>query len=180
MATFLGGHPWYWYVLWNLGAFCVAFVPHSFLEWLAHRFILHSKAIVRFAYEEHDQQHHEFYGHDESFSVQGFDYGRDFNVREWLLFLVFIMPMWAGVEFWSGRPILVGTFAAACVYLHAFNVVHRHFHAPSGSWLERRGFFTFLRRHHRLHHERTNRNLNVVFPLADLLLGTLATRPRQE
>lgn len=178
MPTFQGGHPWYWYVLWNLGAFAVAFFPHSIVEWIAHRFLLHSKALVRFAYEEHDQRHHERFGHDASFAVSGTEYGRDFNVRDWFLFLIFIMPLWAGLEWGIGKPILLGTFAAACVYLHAFNVIHRHFHAPTGGWLERRAFYSFLREHHRLHHRVRHRNLNVVFPLADLLLGTRLSRPR--
>lgn len=176
MPTFQALHPWYEYVLWNLGAFVVAFFPHSFFEWIAHRFILHSKAIVRFAYEEHDRQHHEQYRHDASFEAPGLDYGVDFSVRDWLLFLVFIMPLWAAVEVWTGKPILIGTFAAACVYLHAFNVIHRHFHAPDGGWLERRGFYLFLHRHHRLHHKQRNRNLNVVFPFADLCLRTLVRK----
>ena len=172
MPTLDGSLPWYIYALWNLGAFALAFLPHSIFEWIAHRFILHSKAIVRFAYEEHDRQHHQQYLHDASFAVPGMDYGRDFNLRDWLLFLGFIMPLWAGVEYWTGKPILLGTFVAACCYLHAFNVIHRHFHAPTGGWLERRMIYRYLHEHHRLHHARTNRNLNVVFPFADLVLGT--------
>ncbi len=161
--------PW---ILWNLGAFLVAWFPHSILEWISHRFVLHSPAIVRFAYNEHDRRHHVIYSYDSSFSRPDPGYGRDFNLRDWVLFLAFVMPAWAGLEVWIGKPILAGTFLAACAYLHAFNVVHRHFHAPSGGWLERRGFFLALRRHHQLHHARFDRNLNVVFPFADWLLRT--------
>lgn len=178
MLTFISGHPWYWYVLWNLGAFFFAFFPHSFLEWIAHRFILHSKAIISFAYEEHDQQHHEQYGHGETFAVPKFEYGRDFNLRDWLLFLGFILPMWAVLEWYViHRPIMIGVFVSACAYLHAFNVIHRHFHAPTGTWLERTAVYRFLHEHHRLHHQRRRRNLNVVFPFADFCLRTLLRRP---
>lgn len=176
MPTLSGTHPWFLYVLWNLGAFFVVLLPHSFFEWIAHRFILHSKAIIRFAYEEHDQEHHEEYGHDHTFAVPRRDYGIDFNVRDWFLFLGFIMPLWAGVELWIGKPILVGAFLSACAYLHAFNVIHRHFHAPTGSWLESTSVYWFLHEHHRLHHRLRHRNLNVVFPFADLCLRTLVRR----
>lgn len=170
------GNPVYVYLLWNLGVFFVAWLPHSFLEWLSHRFILHSKAIVRFAYQEHDQRHHEEYGHGDTFHVPGRDYGRDFNLRDWALFLAFVMPLWAGLEWWTGKPLLIGAFLSACAYLHTFNVIHRHFHAPNGSWLEGCAVYRFLHEHHRMHHKVRHRNLNVVFPFADLCLGTLVTK----
>ncbi len=166
--------PWWVYALWNLGAFLFSFIPNSFMEWTAHRFILHSKAIVKFAYEEHDQNHHYEYLGGSTFSIPGKDYGVDFGVRDWLLFIVFVMPMWAGVEYLSGKPILLGTAISTCLWLHMFNVVHRHFHAPNGAWIERTAYYKFLMRHHRRHHMNTATNFNVAFlPIADWALGTL-------
>jgi len=53
-------------------------------------------------------------------------------------------------------------------------VIHRHFHAPDGSWIERTWYYSFLKRHHREHHRNTRKNYNVAFfPIADFLLGTL-------
>jgi sterol desaturase/sphingolipid hydroxylase (fatty acid hydroxylase superfamily) len=48
-------------------------------------------------------------------------------------------------------------------------------HKPTLAWLERSRPFRFIERHHRIHHVRMNRNLNVLLPLADLVLGTLVT-----
>jgi hypothetical protein len=174
MATFRLDHPWTWYVLWNAAAFAVAFIPNSFIEWLSHRFVLHSKAIVRFGYEEHDRTHHVIYRSDGSFSVPGLDYGIDFRFRDWFLFLVIVVPAWIGVELATGRPLVVGATLASMLWLQTFNVLHRAFHAPSGSWIERTRYFRFLREHHRGHHADPSKNLNVAFPpLADLVFGTL-------
>jgi hypothetical protein len=179
MPTFRFDHPWTWYALWNLGVFFVALIPHSFMEWMSHRFVLHSKVIVKFAYEEHDQVHHHKYGADETFGIPGLDYGIDFRFRDWLIFLVIIMPMWAALEYWTGKPLLLGAFACACLWLHMFNVIHRHFHAPDGGWLERTWYYRFLREHHRRHHRNPKKNLNVAFlPIADFFLGTYDRDPR--
>jgi hypothetical protein len=162
------------YALWTVATFVGSFVPHSFMEWVSHRFVLHSKAIVKFAYEEHDQAHHKEYGPDETFCVPGKDYGVDFHVRDWLIFLVIVMPMWAGVEVLTGKPLMLGALCSALLWLQTFNVIHRHFHAPDGSWFERTWYFKYLREHHRKHHADTKVNLNVAFPpLTDFILRTL-------
>lgn len=179
MPTFTFDQPWWWYVLWNLGAFAVSLVPHSIMEWAAHRFVLHSKAIVKFAYDEHDQSHHRVYLANESFSVPGLDYGVDFHLRDWALFLGFVMPLWAVAEYLTGRPLMIGAGLSAALWLQTFNVVHRHFHAPTGSWIERTWFFGVLKRHHFEHHRDPKKNYNVAFlPIADLLFGTYSRGPR--
>lgn len=161
------------YVLWNLGVFFVSFIPNSFVEWLSHRFVLHSKAIVSFAYEEHDRQHHRVYLADQSFSMPGFDYGVDFHLRDWLLFLVMVIPMWVGVEWLVGRPLLVGASLSTLCWLQMFNVLHKHYHVPTGAWFERTRYYRFLIGHHRKHHEDTRVNFNVCFvPIADWVLRT--------
>lgn len=162
------------YALWTVGAFAVSLIPHSIMEWLAHRFVLHSQAIVKFAYQEHDQNHHQQYGPDETFGVPGFDYGVDFHVRDWFLFLTFVMPFWASVEYLAGKPLMIGALTSAMMWLQTFNVIHRHFHAPNGSWIERTWYYEVLKRHHREHHRNPRKNFNVAFfPIADFLLGTL-------
>ena len=173
MPTWTFEGPWWVYALWNLGVFALSFIPNSFMEWITHRFILHSKAIVRFAYEEHDQAHHKEYLADSSFGVPGKDYGVDFGVRDWLMFIVVIMPAWAGIEYFSGKPILIGAALSTCLWLQMFNVIHRHFHAPTGGWIERTWYYRVLHRNHFQHHRDTATNFNVCFfPVADVVLGT--------
>lgn len=167
------------YALWTAAALLGSVVPHSIMEWLSHRFVLHSKAIVKFAYEEHDQDHHKKYGADETFGIPGLDYGVDFRFRDWLLFLAFVMPIWAGVEYLTGKPLMVGAFVCAVSWLQTFNVIHRHFHAPDGSWIEQTWYYNMLKRHHREHHRNLRKNYNVAFfPIADFLFGTYSRGAR--
>ena len=49
-------------------------------------------------------------------------------------------------------------------------------HKPRVAFIERSRWFQFLKKHHRIHHVYMNRNLNVLVPLADLVLGTLVTK----
>lgn len=174
MPSFNLDHGVAYYVLWNAAFFAASFIPHSFMEWISHRFVLHSKAIVKLPYEEHDQTHHVQYGPDETFGVPGMDYGVDFKVRDWFLFLVFVIPFWIGVEVLTKKPLMIGTTLAALLWLHLFNVIHRHFHAPNSGWLERTWYYSVLKRHHREHHRDPRKNFNVAFfPIADFVLGTL-------
>src|SRR5262249_25622222 len=50
---------------------------------------------------------------------------------------------------------------------------HYLMHKPSIPFIERSAFFRFLKKHHQIHHVHMDRNLNVLLPVADLLLGTL-------
>jgi sterol desaturase/sphingolipid hydroxylase (fatty acid hydroxylase superfamily) len=52
-------------------------------------------------------------------------------------------------------------------------------HKPTMPWIERAGFFRFIKNHHRLHHVYMGKNFNVVLPLADVLLGTLVLNDPQ-
>ena len=165
---------WEEILLWNLLAYVVSFIPHSFVEWLSHRFVLHSKAIVSFAYEEHDQQHHQQHRGDETFIAPSLLDGPDFRPRDWALFISVVMPIWVGIEFLAGKPVVIGAFLSVVSWLWMFDVLHRRYHFPRGSWIERTGFFKYLREHHRLHHVDPTRNMNVCFyPIADFVLRTM-------
>lgn len=176
MPTWNYSESWMLYVAWNAAAFAVSFIPHSFVEWLAHRFVLHSKAIVKFAYEEHDRAHHVEYGPDHTFHVQHGKpaYGTDFTLRDFALFLAFMLPIWIGIEFLIKRPVVVGGIASVLLWLNMFNYLHRLYHEPRGAWIEGTRYFRYLKGHHREHHADTSKNLNVsFFPIADLTLRTL-------
>ena len=71
----------------------------------------------------------------------------------------------------------IGGSLAILSYLGMFDILHWCFHVPKGRWFERFGPFRWIKRHHLLHHKYQTRNFNVVFPLADLCLGTLVRKP---
>jgi sterol desaturase/sphingolipid hydroxylase (fatty acid hydroxylase superfamily) len=69
------------------------------------------------------------------------------------------------------------TFAVTMgIYYAGYESLHFLMHKPSVPFIERSRPFQFIKRHHRIHHFHMNRNLNVLLPLADLVLGTLVTQ----
>lgn len=176
IPTFRMDTAWHVFLLWNLGAYAVSFIPHSFFEWIAHRFFLHSPVILKFPYQEHDRVHHVIHRADLTFHLpkDAPPYDKDFHFRDFCLFIFTVMPIWYGVEFLIQKPIMIGAFLSVLTWLNMFNWLHRLYHEPKGSWIEHTRYFQYLKAHHRAHHETTSRNLNVsFFPIADFFLRTL-------
>jgi hypothetical protein len=72
-----------------------------------------------------------------------------------------------------------GFFINYCVsmcYYGVYELIHWCMHLPKQRGVEHRGWFVKLNGHHILHHRHTNKNYNVVLPLADLLFGTILFR----
>ncbi len=70
---------------------------------------------------------------------------------------------------------LVAFSVTALGYYLGYESMHYFMHKPRLDFVERSRWFKFLKRHHQIHHVHMNRNLNVLVPLADLVLGTLVT-----
>ncbi|MGI0148705.1 MAG: sterol desaturase family protein [Thermoplasmata archaeon] len=176
MATFTWSGSWTWFVTWNAVGFVGAFVLNSFVEWAAHRFVLHGTRLGRFAYDLHDRQHHVIFDGGALYHAQD-EFMRThvtFVLRDYILFLLVTTPLWVGAELLVGRPLVVGGVAATLAGLQLFNSLHWRYHVPSETWFQRTRAFQYLKEHHRAHHEDTRCNFNVAFfPIADLLLGTL-------
>lgn len=181
MPTWTFNGPWWVYALWNLGAFTVAFFLNSFIEWVAHRYVMHRLfPLLPYGYE-HTTSHHARFGSDLSYVVIPGEPDEDerkthilFTWKEYTLFPLLCIAVYGPVEYLSGKPILAGVLAATFVGLQMFNSLHWRYHVPSDSWFQETRFFKFLREHHRLHHENMSRNFNVHFlPIADFCLGTL-------
>jgi len=72
---------------------------------------------------------------------------------------------------WQGAA----TFVAVMMFHHwAWNKIHLEMHKPEQRVFSTWPVYKFLARYHCLHHRHQDRNFNVVFPLADYVLGTLA------
>lgn len=180
MATFHHPGPASAFAVWTLWGFLGAFLVNSFIEWGAHRFILHSPRIVRFAYDLHDRGHHVLFGAGETYHAQNREMEGHitFVARDYLLFLLFTTPLWVGAELLLRRPVLAGGVLATLAGLQLFNSLHLRYHLPSDTWFQRTRYFRFLKEHHRRHHGDPTKNFNVAFiPIADFCLGTLAKRP---
>jgi hypothetical protein len=186
MPTFSLDQPWHFYLLWNAVGFLGAFFVGSFIEWAAHKFILHSNAILKFAYQLHDVQHHNYFKGDETYCLDKNDKENawkldhvEFVPRDYVMFMAVTTPLWVLAEFLAGVPVIIGGCAAVLFSLQLFNSMHYRYHVPSDTWFQGTWFFRYLKEHHRIHHQQTNRNLNVAFfPIADFFLGTLVKKKK--
>lgn len=181
MSSWTWPHGWTSWVCWNALWFSVAFLLNSFIEWGAHRFVLHGTRFGRFAYDLHHVGHHGMFKADDTYHALN-DEMRNHVVfvwRDYALFLLVTTPIWVAVELVSGRPILVGGILATLAGLQMFNSLHWRYHVPSDTAFQRSRFFRSLKDHHRRHHADTSKNYNVFFfPIADMCLGTFARPSR--
>jgi len=81
---------------------------------------------------------------------------------------------------WSAHPwtILITAYLTSWAYYAVYERMHWCMHLPKKRNIERSGIYFRLNGHHLLHHRYMHKNLNVVFPLADLCLRTLLRRSK--
>jgi len=156
------------------------FIYGSFFEWTLHRFWMHKRSVPPYPYELHALIHHDLFRADETFHVGSMEALEHitFVPRDYLFLLLVNLPVLLAVEWAIGLPLAAGGAIGAMAYGLIFDGLHWCFHVPAKRWFEQLGLYRWIKRHHLLHHRHQDRNLNVVFPLADLCLGTLITRPR--
>jgi hypothetical protein len=163
-------------------AFVAGIVYSSFFEWVLHRHIMHSKRFLSYPHRAHELEHHGIFKADATYFLAGelHEPGDEKHLTfAWwnAPLLIFLhAPIFAGFFFLLGVWGLIGVLAAMISYYFLYEYLHYCMHVPRQRWLERTWFFAFIQRHHRLHHVYYYRNLNVVLPIADLVLGTLAPR----
>ncbi len=153
-------------------------VVGSFAVWAIHRYPLHRR-IKPFgmAYKRHTLEHHKFFSH----RITTWESSDDWFL---VFFPFFTIPLYwlagAPVMFalgWLTAGLNAGWVAAAmgAVWFVAYEVVHFCSHLPADHAVHRIGFMAALREHHRLHHDpklMKDHNFNVVWPLADRVMGT--------
>ena len=167
------------YVLCQVGAFFGWFIYGSFFEWVFHKYLFHSPKIIPATYNAHAVTHHGMYGGDDSYDLPCEEDPHGHHIMmDWFalpLFVGFHLPFLWLVQKLTGIPSIWGGIAAIVAYYGFYESIHYVMHVPRDRWIERTRLFRFLNEHHRLHHKDPNTNLNVVLPLADLLLRTLRT-----
>ena len=94
------------------------------------------------------------------------------------LLMVLHVPLALFMGWLFGHPVAIasGALSALAVYYATYEYIHWCMHIPRQRSIERSGFFFRLNGHHLLHHRYMGKNFNVVFPLADAVLGTLVLR----
>lgn len=161
-------------------------VQASFTEWAFHRFWLHRPWLPEGCFTAHTLVHHQLCRHEDTFEVVEEEQHEALHFQWWggpLLIAISVTP-WVLLWWWFQSlgwalpyaPFVISLGAAFALYYVGYEGLHYLMHLPSIPWIERTRYFQFLKRHHKIHHIKMNRNLNVLLPLADLFLGTLVTK----
>ena len=170
-------------VLAALAAIPIAVVQSSFVEWAFHRYWLHRPWLPKGAFTSHTLIHHQLCKFDDTFRVVEEEQKEALSFAWWggpTLIAISTAP-WAlvGLGLWlAGLELPFTAFVAAfaltvSAYYVGYEGLHYLMHKPTLRFVERSRYFRFIEKHHRIHHARMDRNLNVLLPLADLVLGTL-------
>ena len=163
----------------------LSLVQGSFFEWTFHRYWLHRPRAPKSFFVAHAMIHHQLCKFDDTYEIV------EQEQREAMTFTWWAGPalLAANLGPWVVASLVLAAFGVSLPYvafLLGFGVIttlyyigyeglHFYMHNPRGTWIERSWFFRAINRHHKIHHVRMDRNLNVLIPFADLVMGTLIT-----
>ncbi len=170
------------FLIWFLSSLAVATVAGSFFEWTLHRFVMH-KPVGKFTYafRAHTHVHHKVFKADHSYHLIDEKDRATIPMAWWngpALVAIFTAPFLVASYLFGTWAIALGACASIACYYSAYEYIHWCMHLPKTRHIERSWVFRRLNGHHLLHHRYMQKNFNVVFPLADLCLGTLLLRSK--
>ena len=157
----------------------------SFIERFIHRFLMHRRILPpalyrRLAFLEgylnaHAVLHHATYYR--RFSFEPDPVGREIDLR---LGFHTAARLYAGVfpavlVLGLIEPLGAAVFSVVAVgHMYLWGLLHHEMHVPASRALQDLAAYRFLARYHFLHHRYLRFNYNLVNPLADMMLGTVA------
>ena len=173
------------FILQIVGWFILSCILMSFIEHQVHSKLMHKKNFLsgrntafKRVFEAHAIVHHGHYS--QIFSDEPVAPGEDKEIRMTVhkgAIKALPVALILSLVSWQWAIIFIPT---VCLHHWIWNKIHLEMHKP-----EQRGFsnwpiYKFLARHHYLHHIYPNKNFNVVFPLADYVLGTNASAKKAD
>lgn len=156
----------------------LAIVLASVIEWTVHKHFMHSIRFMRTPHDRHAVMHHSERRAPGKFFAKP-DELKDYHLFETSFMPILWMlhtPLFYTVYWLFGWVACVGVALGTAAYVLAYELLHWHIHCPDDFVFRHHRWFLFLVEHHRRHHNRSNMNYNVVFPLADWMFGTLTYR----
>ncbi len=150
----------------------------SFFEWYFHKFWMHYPRVPEEAFRGHTIVHHGLYKGDDSYFVPEGEHPEHILLKRYALPAIVLvhLPILMLVEKYVAAHTAIGGTIAMTLYFVIYEYMHWNMHVPRGHFVERFQWFQFLRDHHHLHHRYFQKNFCVLFPLADLVCGTLETK----
>lgn len=169
-------------ILWFVGALVGNVIFASFFEWSIHRYVMHRPVgSFRYAFQAHAVVHHQVFKADHTYHLIDPKDKETIPMAWWngpVLILLGALPTLI-LSAITGRWImLAGAATTFVLYYIAYEYIHWCMHLPKARRVEKPWLFRRLNGHHLLHHRYMHKNFNVVFPLADLCLGTLMVRSK--
>ncbi|MEA2715300.1 MAG: hypothetical protein QOG91_328 [Candidatus Parcubacteria bacterium] len=183
--------------------FAATIVFASFGEWTLHRYIMHKRSripwlpwlekLFNYAFSAHQGQHHRRFPAKPRYQLQAHEPAQmkedEHNIAmAWWNALVLVPVVtvlfslvpaipYICVDWWPAVWAIVCTEAFVfTVYYAVYEYIHWCMHVPKERLMEMHPIIIWLNGHHLIHHLFYGKNLNVVLPLADWLLGTLVLR----
>ena len=150
----------------------VALAYANFFEYALHRWLMHR--LRGFVKREHMLHHSIFRGDHRYHVLRSEDW--QFILFEWWQGPVIVashLPALWTIGVFTGWPVVWPGLLALSAYFAAYEYLHWCMHNPGDRAAKRTALFRYLDRNHQLHHGQPGINFNVVFPLADLVFGTL-------
>lgn len=170
--------------LWEWVAVPLAVLFFNWGEYTVHKGFGHTKhPLGKLFYARHTGDHHSFFVE----ARMSYEEPRDFRVILFPAWLVVVYSLFLTVPVYLLLSLAspnAGALAAATLMLSylTYELLHTTQHLPDTNPLTKLPWIRRMRRHHALHHRRglmTEKNFNLVFPLMDVLKGTLHEEPRR-
>ncbi|HUR44917.1 MAG TPA: sterol desaturase family protein [Candidatus Saccharimonadales bacterium] len=168
------------FFFWTACGFAAGTLSNTLFEWAFHRYVMHRNLRwFSYPFQKHARVHHVIFKADETYQLMREEDKKTVPMAWWngpALILLVQVPM-VPFSVWAGHyELLLGSTASTVLYYAAYEYLHWCMHVPKIRRVNRSGIFFRLNGHHLLHHRYMNKNFNVVFPLADLMFGTLCVR----
>lgn len=174
--AFLGPMLW-----WHWLVFPVGLLISNFVEYVAHRWVMHKGiGYAKHIYKRHSSIHHRYFTYEDMSMEEEIDLFEILTEPRFILGFVMltVLPI-AGLAFIVGLNALLLFLTAVATYYLAYEWIHLAAHLYEDAKVKSIPGLRFILRHHQIHHAtrlmRTS-NFNIVFPLMDLLFGTLVTK----
>ena len=172
------------FLLWLIVGLGAGIIFASFFEWLLHKYVMHRPLLnFRYAFQAHAAVHHRIFKADQTYHLRNKKDTETIPMAWWngpVLVALCVVPF-ALIAWWIGEwGVAVGGLVALGGYYGVYEYLHWCMHLPKERRIEKPWFFRKLNGHHLLHHRYMHKNFNVVFPLADVCLGTLLLRAKTQ
>lgn len=159
----------------------------SFVEHQIHKRIMHKQKPFKwldrifdpkYIFEAHAVRHHSIWYRQFDFEPdpEGRYDNIELRLEDMMKIFLFLIPL--NFLFFIISPVAGLIFPVmAFMYQYFQNKIHSQIHLPKQTFFYEWKIFRWLAIHHYIHHQYTNKNYNVVLPVADYILGT-KTKPR--